>query len=43
MTLLAILVIVSGIWMTATALHLDDLGTESHRRSSLPAARREPR
>jgi len=33
MTLMAIVVIVSWLWMMATALHLDDIRTESPHRS----------
>jgi hypothetical protein len=42
MTLLAIVVIVSWLWMMTTALHLDDLRTESPHGSSLLGARRGP-
>ena len=43
MTLLALIVILSWIWMMATALHLDDVRTESPHSSSPSAIQRQPR
>jgi signal transduction histidine kinase len=42
MTLLALVVILSWIWMMATALHLDDVRTESPHSPPLSAGHREP-
>jgi len=42
MTFLALIVILSWLWMMATALHLDDVRTESLHPSSLPVGQREP-
>jgi hypothetical protein len=43
MTLLAIVVIVSWVWMMATALHLDDAGTESPHSPLVLSVRRRAR
>lgn len=43
MTLLALVVILSLIWMMATALHLDDVRTESPHSSLPPAVQRRTR
>ncbi len=42
MTLLALVVIMSWIWMMATALHLDDVRTESPHSSSPSEVQRQP-
>jgi hypothetical protein len=43
MTFLAIIVIVSWLWMMTTAMHLDDARTESPRRAMALSARRRSR
>jgi signal transduction histidine kinase len=42
MTILALIVILTWLWMMATALHLDDVRTETLHPSSLPVGQREP-
>jgi signal transduction histidine kinase len=42
MTLLAIVVVVSWMWMMTTALHLDDARTETPRSSPAYRPRRRP-
>ncbi len=43
MTPLAIIVVVSWLWMMTTALHLDDARTESSRSSPAISVRHRPR
>jgi hypothetical protein len=40
MTLLAIVVVISWLWMMTTALHLDDARTEGSRNASAISVRR---